>query len=112
SPAGPRQKPSVGGAFAPSYLKNAAQAVDAGTEFVLAMDLEDVTCPQRVKRRMDDGDFKSLAGKTAEGEAICQALASIKGLTLKVEIDNDAKGTGVIEFGRDASALDKIAKPL
>src|SRR5207248_9059938 len=65
---------------------------DSGPEFVMAMDLEDVTSPERLKRRVAAGALASLEGKSDQADAICKALASIKGLTLSIEM-SDRKST-------------------
>src|SRR5438552_5568011 len=99
------QRQTSSGATMPSYLRSAALGADGGPEFIMAMDLEDVTSPERLKRRMAAGALASLEGKSDQADAICKALASIKGLTHSIEMSGDAKGKCSIAFARNVSAL-------
>src|SRR5262245_10850480 len=56
-----RKKFTLGGAFISSYLRAAASALETGTEFALAMDLEDVVNPKRAEARIASGEFTCLA---------------------------------------------------
>ncbi len=107
-----RQKQTLGGAFVSTYLRLAAAAVDQGTEVVMALDLEDVTSAPKVHRRLRQEPFESLEGKQVDVAALAKLLASIKGLTLRIEVGEDISGKGVIEFGADTAVLGDLAQPL
>ncbi len=94
------------------YLQTATASMDAKTSYLFAMDLEDATSPGKVRRRIEMGDFESLADKTVNAEKIASVLASIRGVSLRVSIGDEPVGSGVVEFGRPAAALADIAKPL
>jgi hypothetical protein len=93
------------------YLQSAV-AAPGDDSYVFAMDLEDVTSPRKVRRRLEEESFASLDGKNIDVDKVGQLLASLKGLTLRVKVDDDATGIGVIEFGRPAAPLAGVAKPL
>ncbi len=106
-----RQGGAPGDSVSP-YLKAAADSMDDKTSYLFAMDLEDVTSPRKVRRRLESGSFESLAGKNIDPEKLGQLFASLKGVTLRVSVDDAATGMGIIEFGRSPAMLADVAKPL
>lgn len=107
-----RQKQTLGGAFVSTFLRVAATGIDQGGEIVMALDLEDIISEKRVTRRIQSGDFESLVGKKFDIKALTAALASVKGISLRVDIGEEIVGKGTIEFGNDAAPLKDIAKPV
>jgi hypothetical protein len=95
-----------------AYLSNAAGAVGAGTPIVMAMDLQDVTCATKVRRRLATETFASLEGKNPDLDALSQVVGGIRGVTLRVAIGEEARGKGVVDFDRDTAVLASFAKPL
>lgn len=53
-----------------------------------------------------------MAGKNVDGDKIGATLGSIRGVTLQVDINDDAVGKGTIDFGQSAAPLAAFAKPL
>lgn len=106
-----RQSASTGNSLS-AYLSGAAGAVGADTPIVLAMDLQDVTCATKVRRRLETEAFASLEGKNPDLDALSQVFGTIKGVTLRVAIGQEAAGKGVVDFDRDTAALASFAKPL
>lgn len=107
-----RQKQTLSGAFGSNYLLLAAGAVNQGTEVVMALDLEDVTSVAKIHRRLRQEPFQCLEGKKFDLTAVATTVASIKGLTLRIEVGEDIVGKGTIEFGADTAALGDLTKPL
>ena len=107
-----RQKQTLGGEFVSAYLRHAATAVDKGTEVLMAMDLEEVTSAPKILRRLREESFDSLQGKDIKLAPLAKMLASIKGLTLHIEVGEDITAKGVIDFGEDTRILGDLAKPL
>lgn len=106
-----RQGGSSGDTLSP-YLKAAADSMDDKTTYLFAIDLEDVTSPRKVRRRVESESFDSLAGKNIDPEKLAQVISSLKGITLRVSVDDTATGMGVIEFGQSPAILADVAKPL
>jgi hypothetical protein len=106
-----RQPASAGPAVSP-YLQSAADSISAKTQYLFAIDLSDVISAKRVRRRVSNGDFASLADKKLDLEKFSTALASIKGLVLRVSVGESAKGDCVVDFSRPAAPLAEVAKPL
>ena len=78
----------------------------------MAMDLADITSVPRLKRGLESNPFESLQGSEVAVDDLCELLASIKGVTLHIEVGEQAVGQAVIEFDRDAGVLSDVAKPL
>jgi len=95
-----------------AYLANAAGAVGTETPIVMAMDLQDVTCATKVRRRLAAETFASLEGKNPDLDALSQVLGSIRGVTLRVAIGQEATGKGVVDFDSDTAILASFAQPL
>lgn len=94
------------------YLRNAAAALDADAEFVLAVDLQDVTSASKVLNRLRIDPPDCLANAKADAKAIAAVLGSLKGVTLRVDIAESATARGVVDFGADAAVLAPFAGPL
>jgi hypothetical protein len=94
------------------YLQRATASIDDNTSYLFAMDLEDATSLGKVRRRIDMGDFESVADKTENAAKIASVVASIKGISLRVSIGKEPVGSGIIEFGRPTAVLADFAKPL
>ena len=94
------------------YLQTSMGTMDAKTSYLFAMDLEDAASPAKIRRRLDVGDFESLAGKTVDADKIALLFSSLKGVRLRVAIGDEAVGSGIVEFGRSTAPLADFAKPL
>jgi hypothetical protein len=82
------------------------------TQYLFALDLQDVASAKRVQRRLAMGEFSSMADKTFDADKLSATMASVKGLSLQVAVGNSAMGKGKLEFERSASSLAGFAKPL
>ena len=60
------RKPGLAGGSLSAYLASAAGAVGTETPIVMAMDLQDVTCATKVRRRLAIETFASLEGKNPD----------------------------------------------
>lgn len=107
-----RQKQTLAGAFAATYLASAASAVDQGAEAALAIDLQDWTSMAKVQWRLRNDPPRCVADKNVDLKAIGAVLTSAKGLTLRVNIGDEATAQGEIEFGSDPTPIGDLAKPL
>lgn len=105
------QSASAGDVIGP-YLQSAVDGMDAGTDYLFAFDLQNAVSPKRVRRRIALDEFDCMAGKNVDGEKIGATLGSIRGVTLQVDINDDAVGKGTIDFGQSAAPLAAFAKPL
>lgn len=94
------------------YLQTAMASADPGTAYLFAFDLADAACAPRFRRRIDNGEFECLADKPINVDRTSRTIASIKGLVLRVAIDEEISGSANIEFGRPTKVLADIAKPL
>jgi hypothetical protein len=108
-----RKKHTLEGAFLSGYLRTAATALESGTEFALAMDLEDVVVPRRAMARIKSGEFPCLVdNKDVDLNAIAKLVTTLKGITLRIDITTEAKATCSVDFGEDAAALKPVGKQL
>jgi len=105
-------KAVTGSVHVSDYLKVAAMSAGDDAEFLMALDLEDVTCARQVRARMMNESFESLSGKKVDENAVARTVASIKGITLRVNLGASATGNLSIDFGKDAAPLEGIAKDL
>jgi len=94
------------------YLQAAVNGIDPKTDYLFAFDLSNAVAAKRARMRLQSGEFESLIGKPINLNAISNTIASIKGLTLQVDVDDQATGRCTVDFGRPASGLGEIAKPL
>ncbi len=104
------QSGSVGDVVAP-YLQSAVDGMDPSTDYLFAIDLQNAVSPKRVRRRIALDEFDCLAGKNVDADKFSAALGSLKGVTLQVDINDDAVGKGTIDFGQSAAPLAPYAKP-
>ncbi len=105
------RKPSPSSSLS-AYLSSAAGTVGTATPLVMALDLQDVTCAMKVRRRLEVEKFDSLEGKNPDLDALSQVIGGIRGVKLSVAIGEEATGKGVVDFDRDTAVLASFAKPL
>jgi hypothetical protein len=105
-----RQKHVVGGAFLSDYLQSAA-GQSGNTMVLMAIDLQDVTSPSQIKTRLQHDPLTSLE-KAGDLAKLIETVASVKGLTLTIDVTDSINGKGVIDFGQDAAPLADVAGPL
>lgn len=107
-----RQKHTLGGAFVSYYLFNAASKIDDKTAWVMAIDLEDMVAVPKLRARMREEPLQSLQGKSIKPEEFAELMASVKGLTLRIDIDTEARGTCTVDFGKSPAFLGEEAAPV
>lgn len=94
------------------YLQAAVNGIDPKTDYLFAFDLSNAVAAKRARMRLMSGEFESLIGKPFNVSKVCDTIASIKGVTLQVDVDDQATGRCSVDFGKPASGLGDIAKPL
>lgn len=94
------------------YLRAAGRKIGPKTDYLLALDLEDVISEKRFRHRLAMDEFECLADKKIDFHRISDIVASIKGLTLTVTVGGEIKGNCEIDFGQPVSELSPFAKPL
>jgi hypothetical protein len=94
------------------FLQASMGTMDAKTCYLFAMDLEDAASPAKIRRRIEQGDFESLTGKTVDVDKVASLFASLKGVRFRVSIGDEPVGSGIVEFGRSTAPLADFAKPL
>ncbi len=100
------------GALVSPYLQAAVNGINPKTDYLFAFDLSNAVAAKRARMRLTSGEFESLVGKPINVNKVCNTIASIKGLTLQVDVDDQATGQCTVDFGLPAAALGDIAKPL
>jgi len=99
------------GALTP-YLRAAVEKIVPDTEYMFAIDLQDAVSEKRCRRRLEMDEFASLAGKDINARRISEIVASLKGLTLFVEVGSEISGKCTIDFGQPTDELASYAKPM
>jgi hypothetical protein len=92
------------------YLLQAAADLRSDTPIVMALDLQGVVQPHRVRESLEDS--RSMAGQEASLDKVAKLLVGLQGITLSVQVDQQATGTIRIDFSEDVSAFGRLAKPL
>ncbi len=91
------------------YLQRAADARNARSQILLAVDLEDVVKPQQLEERLKQ--MESLKGSKNVGE-IAKTVAALQGVRFEVAIQEKAFGNLTLDFDSSPSALRDVAKSL
>ncbi len=79
---------------------------------LIAFNLKDAASPLRALRRFQEGQFTALATRDVDIKALADLLASVQGLTLRLQAGDKLTGEGEIEFTQDTGILKDIGKPL
>lgn len=93
-------------------LRAALSSIGPSTDFFLALDLEDAVSEKRFRQRLAMEEFDCLRGKKFDERALSEVFASIRSISVAVEVRSNIVGKGVIEFERQVSPLGSLAKPL
>lgn len=103
---------SSGGNRLSPYIDNAINnySKKLGTDIVMAIDMENFLSPELVKSRFER--FESLAGKDLDLDQVSQAVSSLRGVTLGLNVKDYVAGAIVVDFDQDVSSLEGIAKPV
>ncbi len=94
------------------YLQEAIGYAARGTEFIVAVDLKDSVAIDGAQKQLEAFDSQVLKDANLDPRELAELLASVKGLMLGMTFDRQAFGKIKLDFGRDASMLADIAKPL
>jgi hypothetical protein len=92
------------------YLKEAESFAEYNSPIIIAIDLTDAV-PRDVIRAKADS-MQSLKGKNLDLDAVADLVASVRGLTLGVNVGQEMTGSVKVDFGSDVSVLGDAAKPL
>lgn len=92
------------------YLLQAAADLQSDTPIVMALDLQGVVQPHRVRVALEDS--QAMAGQDASLDKVARLLVGLQGISLTVQVDKQATGTIRIDFAEDVGGLGRLAKPL
>lgn len=92
------------------YLAEAQTFADAGSPIIVALDLTNVVSPQMARSRLDS--LETLKGKQVDLDQVAKVLASIRGISLGVTVQQTMTGAVKVDFSEDVSVLKDFAKPL
>lgn len=94
------------------FLGSALKQITPETGYLFALDLQDVVSEKRVRNRLAMDEFECLAEKKIDAFKFSEAIASVMGLTLTVNVKDVIVGQCVIDFGRPVAEVVPFAKPL
>jgi hypothetical protein len=104
TPAGPD------GNVTSEYIKSVLASLDDETDIVMAMDLEGAFGVPIIRRWLDDAEIKGVESKQLD--EVARTLGTMKGITLRISVNEDVKGKAIVDFGRDTTALRSCAQPI
>jgi len=93
-----------------AYLQEAVRYAEGGSPIIMAMDFSNVFSPAYVRSRLETSE--TLQGRDVDLDQVSEVLASIKGVTLGVTINESLYGAIKVDFEKDATTLGDFAKPL
>ena len=96
--------------LSPYLSESVSFAEKGGTPIIMAIDLQDVISPQTIRAKLDTAE--SLKGQEIDLDQVSEALASIKGVTLGITVRDRIVGSIKVDFDKDVSFLEKVAKPM
>ncbi|RMF88809.1 MAG: hypothetical protein D6741_18600, partial [Planctomycetota bacterium] len=93
------------------YLRRAASySDDAGSEIIMALDLDGVVSAVEVRKNLEESN--ALEGTGLDVAQTAELLASVKGIRFGIRIGDKPSGMAAVDFGADATALKPVAKKL
>lgn len=92
------------------YLKSAAASVNKQTPIVMALDLNGVVRPHNLDASLKESDLTK--DDPAKQKAWFNVLMGLKGVTLRVELTEKARGNLEVNFAGSTELFGKDAKPL
>ncbi|PQO33200.1 hypothetical protein C5Y96_10110 [Blastopirellula marina] len=92
------------------YLAEAQTFADAGSPIIVALDLTHVVSPQIARNRLDS--LETLKGRKVDLDQLAKVLASVRGISLGVTVQQSMTGAVKVDFSEDVSILKDFAKPL
>ncbi len=98
--------------MSPYLAESAAFANNVGTEIIVAVDLNALVHPDRLKLRLPE--FKCMAGMAkSDTDALAEKLATIRGVTLGIRTTTRIFGAIKVDFGEAVAPLEyPLAKQL
>lgn len=90
----------------PSYLEQAAAAMNDGYHLVIAVDLHDSIDPVLLKRFLQHTPL--LKGKTISHDVLVKALASSKGIRIGVRFDQGIQATLAADFNENIQGVGTV----
>jgi hypothetical protein len=93
-----------------SYLVESAAVMGNRPMAMLAVDLRDVFDLEGVRQRVNDS--KLFRGERINLDDVAQTIASIRGLQIRVHVDNDIDGEIRLDFADSIGPLRAFVKPL
>ncbi len=94
----------------PPYLRGAAALAGAESPYVMAIELIDATSPARALRLLQGAD--SLRAHQAALPAAAQLLATVKGATFRLSLNERPEGIIIVQFGAPTQGIAAFAKPM
>ncbi|MBI1247030.1 hypothetical protein GC197_04205 [bacterium] len=92
------------------YLKEAESFADAGSPIILALDLTNSVSPQTVRKHLEH--WQSVQGQQVDLDQLAKAIASIRGISLGVTVQQEMVGAVKVDFAEDITLMKEFAKPL
>lgn len=92
------------------YIAEAQKFAETSSQIVMAMDLAHVIPADLVRQRLEK--FETLKEKNIDLDAASKAIASIRGITLGILVNESRIGAIKVDFAEDVSSLEGVAKPL
>jgi hypothetical protein len=94
------------------YLEQALRYEDEGTEVIMAIDATNALTPAFVEQRLAATDNPAIKNAKITAQQIAEIVSSLKGLMLGITFGDKPYGKIRVDFGKDATPLTEIAKPL
>jgi len=92
------------------YLMEAEEFAKAGAPIIVALDLNHAISPEIIKDRLQH--LESLKGQKYDADDWAKKLASIRGVSLGVTVQQDMVGAIKVDFSEDISEIGTLAKPI
>ncbi len=93
-----------------AYLQEAVRFAEGGAPIIMAMDFTNVFSPAFVRSRLETSE--TLKGQDVDLDQLSEVLASIRGVSLGITINESRYGAIKVDFEKDATILGDFAKPL
>jgi hypothetical protein len=93
-----------------AYLQEAEVFAENNAPITMALDLTDAVPRDFLRARLDA--MESLEGKELDRDKLADALATVRGLTLGINVEEEMTGSVKVDFAEDVAMLGDSAKPL
>jgi hypothetical protein len=92
------------------YLDGQKVFAERNAQIIMAMDLAHVASVDEVKHKLQNSPL--LKGKEVDIDALSEALASIRGISLGIGVTEVRTGAIKIDFDKDITVIGDLAKPI